>query len=103
MVFHIMRDIDPTRQEIMGMNSITDPSINLPSWAEVIEILTVNEYPGVALKEGCECLMVNGRVRVANERQLHAYLQHLRNFGTLKSEDLLCSRAAVLPRALTAE
>ena len=95
MVFHLMRANDASRQDIICMGDIVDPSTNLPSWANLVEIPKANDDFGLAFKEDCECLVVNNGIRVGNERQFRACLQYLRNSHILNSEVLLCNRTAV--------
>ncbi len=95
MVFHLMRANDASRQDIICMGDIVDASTNLPSWANLVEILKADDDHGLAFKEDCECLLVNNGIRVGNERQFRACLQYLRNSHVLNSEVLLCSRTAV--------
>jgi len=95
MVFHLMRANDASKQDIICMGDIVDVSTNLPSWANLVEILKADDDLGLAFKEDCECLLVNNGIRVGNERQFRACLQYLRNSHVLNSEVLLCSRTAV--------
>ncbi|KAH0536098.1 hypothetical protein FGG08_007003 [Glutinoglossum americanum] len=90
MVFHFIRADDHARQDIVSMSDIFDPSTNYPSWAKLVEFLRVDDSFGLAFKEGREFLMVNNRIRVINERQFLACLQHLRNSKILNSEVLVC-------------
>ncbi|KAL9127828.1 MAG: hypothetical protein Q9217_003368 [Psora testacea] len=103
MVFHFMRANNASRQDIVRIDDIVDPLTNLPSWARLVEILKTDDDFGLAFNEDCECLMVNNRIRVVNERQFCACLQYLRNSHTLNSEVLLCSRAANYTESLVAE
>ncbi|KAL8706065.1 MAG: hypothetical protein Q9201_000858 [Fulgogasparrea decipioides] len=95
MVFHLMRSNDTSRQDIICLGDVVDTSTNQPSWANLVEILKVDNDLGLAFKEDCECLLVNNGIRVGNERQFRACLQYLRNSHVLNSEVLLCSRTAV--------
>lgn len=95
MVFHLMRANDASRQDIVCIGDIVDASTNLPSWANLVEILKADDDLGLAFKEECECLLVNNGIRVGNERQFRACLQYLHNSHVLNSEVLLCSRTAV--------
>lgn len=67
MVFHLMRANDASRQDIIYMGDIVDPSTNLPSWANLVEILKTDDDFGLGFKEDCECLVVNNGIRVGNE------------------------------------
>ncbi|KAI9773664.1 MAG: hypothetical protein M1840_006938 [Geoglossum simile] len=90
MVFHFVRAGDLTRQDIVGMSDILDPVTNFPSWANLVEVLKVDNDYGLAFREHHEYLMVNDRIRVRNERQFRACLQYLRNSNILNSEALVC-------------
>jgi OTT_1508-like deaminase len=90
MVFHFMRAGDPARQDIISMSDIFDPTTNYPSWANLVEVLKVDNNYGLAFREGSEFLMINNRVRVSNERQFRACLQYLCNSKILNSEALVC-------------
>ncbi|KAL9630478.1 MAG: hypothetical protein Q9164_006393 [Protoblastenia rupestris] len=95
MVFHLMRANDANRQDIVCMGDIVDSSTNLPSWANLVEILKADNDSGLAFKEDCEWLVVNNGIRVGNERRFRACLQYLRYSHILNSEVLLCNRTAV--------
>ena len=95
MVLHLMRANDASRQGIICMGDIVDPSTNLPSWANLIKILKADDELGLAFKEDCECLLVNNGIRVGNERQFCACLQYLRNSHILNSDVLLYNRTGV--------
>ena len=95
MVFQFMRANDASRQDIICMGDIVDPSTNLPSWANLVEMLKADDDFGLAFKEDYECLVVNNGIRVGSERQFSACLQYLRNSHILNSEVLLCNGTAV--------
>ena len=90
MVFHFIRPGDPTRQDIVSMSDIFDPTTNCPSWANLVEVLKVGNKYGLAFREESEFLIVNNRIRVSNERQFRACLQYLHNSKILNSEVLVC-------------
>lgn len=91
MVFHFMRADDFDKQDIVSMRDIFDLSINRPSWVKLLEILKVDDDFGIAFQEGQQVLIVNDRIRVSNERQFLACLQHLLNSNVLNSEALVCN------------
>lgn len=86
---------DASRQDIICVGDIVDPSTNLPSWANLVEILKAEDDLGLAFKEDCECFLVNNGIRVGNELQFRACLQYLRNSHILNSEVLLYYRTGV--------
>ena len=83
MVFHVMRVGDTQRQDIIAVRGIMDRRTGEPSWVKLVDLL--EDDSGVGFREG-DFLMVNDRIRVGNERQLHACLQYLRNESMLNSE-----------------
>lgn len=83
MVFHVIRMHEPQRQDIITIHEIMDPCSGEPSCARLVELL--EDESGVDLREG-DFVMVNDRIHVGNERQLHACLQYLRNEAVLNSE-----------------
>ena len=69
-----MRANYTSKQDTFCVGDIVDLSTNLPSWANLVEILKANDNFGLAFKEDCECLVVNNGIRVGNERQFRACL-----------------------------
>jgi hypothetical protein len=86
MVFHIVRAGDDRQQDIVALTDVMDPLTGDPSWDRFVEILTAGGGLGVGFRDGEEFLVVNGRIRVASERQFLACIQYLRNSRTLNSE-----------------
>ena len=52
----------------------------------LVELLKADDGFGLAFEEGREYLMMNNRIRVANERQFLTCLQYLRNSDVFNSE-----------------
>ena len=90
-VFHFMRADSFNKQDIVSMRDIFDLSTNRPSWGKLLEILKADDAFGIAFQEGQQMLIVNNRIRVSNERQFLACLQHLLNSNVLSSEALVCN------------
>jgi nucleic acid/nucleotide deaminase of polymorphic system toxin len=91
MVFHITRADDPSKQDIVCMNTIISPVTNRPSWANLVGILEQDGDFEVGFKEGHEFIVFNGNIRVANERQFLAAVQYLHNLKIWSSEALVDS------------
>lgn len=89
MVFHVMRPGETHRQDIIAIRDIMDPHSGNPSWIRLVDVL--RDDSGIGFKDG-EFLMVNGRIRIGNERQLLACLQYLRNATVLNSEVFVYAR-----------
>jgi hypothetical protein len=83
MVFHVMRAGETRRQDIIALRDVMVSRSGIPSWIRLVEVL--RDDSGVGFKDG-EFLMVNDRIRVANERQFLACLQYLRNAMALNSD-----------------
>lgn len=77
MVFHVLRTGDTERQDIIALGDVIDTNSGIPSWDKLLDVL--KDERGVAFKEAEEFLMVNGRIRVVNQRQFLACVQYLRN------------------------
>ena len=71
------------RQEIIAIRDIMDRHSGEPSWVKLVDLLM--DDSGVGFRVG-DFLVVNDRIRVGNERQLHACLQYLRNASMLNSD-----------------
>ena len=91
MVLHFMRADELDKQDIVSMRDIFDLSTNRPSWEKLLEILKADDGFGIAFKEGQQVLMINNQIRVSNERQFLACLQHLLNSNNLSCEVLVCN------------
>ena len=84
MVFHSMRAGDVTKQDIVSIRDILDPSTNFPSRLKLLEILKDDVF-----QEGQYFLIVNDRIRVTNERQFLACFQYLFDSNILNYEALV--------------
>ncbi|KAF2137799.1 uncharacterized protein K452DRAFT_235408 [Aplosporella prunicola CBS 121167] len=80
---HFMRADDPTRQDIICVRDLISPLTNVPSWGKLISILATEHKHGLSFKEDQDYLMVDGRIRVADERQFLACLQYQYNLNIL--------------------
>ena len=86
MVFHLTRADDPTKQDIVCMETIICPLTNRPSWAKLVGILEQEGDFELGFKEGHNFFMVNGKILVAYEWQFLASLQYLHNLKNWNSE-----------------
>jgi hypothetical protein len=86
MVFHVMRSDDLSKQDIISIGDIIDSFTGRPSWAKLVKFLKADDGFGIAFQEGHDCLIINNRICVINERQFLACLQYLRNSGALNVE-----------------
>lgn len=91
MVFHLTRTDDPTKQDIVCMDTIISPVTNRPSWAKLVGILEQEGDFDLGFKEGRDFITTNGNIRVANKRQFLASVQYLYNLKIWSSEALVDS------------
>jgi hypothetical protein len=97
MVFHVMHASDSQRQDIIALRDIVDPRSGGPSWFRLVGLL--KDDSSIGFKDG-ECLMVDDRIRITNERQFLACLQYLHNAMVLNSEVFVYCRNHAHPKLL---
>ena len=88
MVFHFKHQRDETKQDIIVLDSILDDESHNPSWSKLVDVLNSDGF-GLMSKDSA-CLIVNGDIRIRNERQFIACLQWLLNLGVRNSEVMIC-------------
>jgi hypothetical protein len=59
-VIHFTRDNNTARQDIIRMSDVSDQSSQLPSWAQLINILKAGGMFGLAFMEGSEYVVIDG-------------------------------------------
>ena len=79
MVLRFMRADELNKQDTVSIREIFDLSTNRPSWEKLLKILKADDGFGIAFKEGQQVSMINNQIRMSNERQFLACLQHLHN------------------------
>lgn len=86
MVFHFVRANSPNRQDIVCISDILNPMTQSPSWSRLTDLLGAEAPLAICFKEGVDYLLVDEKIRVSDERQLHACLQYLCNLNVLNTQ-----------------
>jgi hypothetical protein len=84
------------------MDTVISPVTNRPSWEKLLEILGQDGEFELGFREGRDFIMINGNIRVANERQFLASIQYLYNIK-IWSSDALVDSFSNLSRSLCLE
>lgn len=91
MTFHIKREDDERRQDIVAITELVDPLTGRPTWELLCVLLGSRERFGIGFDHKCEFLLINQSLRVGSDRQFTACLEHLRNAQSWNNKALVQS------------
>lgn len=87
-VLHVRTPEDKLNQDLISVQSILDSTSNLPSWSRLVDILSLSDSVQLNFNS-TDYLMLNGRIRIQNQRQFLASLQYTINSGTLNADVII--------------